>query len=341
MADFDIDDMLGPEMVKRLADLGASGHSVLSMYVDLDPSQFPTPHARQVELGSMMDQARRDGAAEDADRIGALFASRPELVHEAQAVAAFSSVGDGMLEVVPLSIPVKSMVVWDKIPWLEPLIAAAPASDWGVAVVSRRAARLFRGNSERLVEFAAFADDVHGRQRSGGLSADKYQRATENEVDAHAARVGSFLLRAHVRRPFGHLVIVAAAELWPVVERRLNGELLQVLAGTVTEDLEQADQAQILSAVAPLMDRVAQDHEQDLLNRLEHELGTGGRAAEGPVDTLAALGEKRVETLLVGESDVAERAVEEAERESAQVVVVRYETEWIARHGGIAAILRW
>jgi peptide subunit release factor 1 (eRF1) len=136
-------------------------------------------------------------------------------------------------------------------------------------------------------------------------------------------------------------VIVAADELWPVIENDLADELRRVLAGTVPEDLEHASAEQILDVVRPVIEHARRERERDLVSRVERGLAVGGRAVTGAVAVSAALEQRRVETLLVLESTVAERAIEEAERQSADVVVVHYEADWLGAHGQIAATLRW
>lgn len=130
------------DALERLGRLETAG-PVLSVYLDLDPSRFPTPAARDAELSALLSRA---GARDlDARRVRDAVKTHPDLTHGAQSVAIFSCAEAGALEVLALPEPVEPLVVVDTVPWLEPLAAMITAEDWGVAVVSRRAARLFRG----------------------------------------------------------------------------------------------------------------------------------------------------------------------------------------------------
>ena len=331
----------GTAILARLGRLDTEGHAVLTVYIDLDPSRFPTPKARRSELESLMDDAHRAGAAEHILPVLALLDAEPDLIHGAQGLAVFSSLPAGILEVVRLHRPVEPLVVVDSHPWLEPLAGQTSDGSWGVAVASRRAARLFRGDDSRLIEFASFRDPLHRRIAAGGSSQDRIERRIANQVAVHARHVAACLLRAHQRRRFEHLVIVAADEVRPLIEHSLPDELRRLLAGVVPEDLEKADGNQILTAVRPVIERLEHERERDLVARLEHGLAVGRRAASGPADVLAALEQDRVETLLVSDGQPGEHAIEAAERQSATIVVVRHEGEWLERHGGIAATLRW
>jgi hypothetical protein len=336
-----VEDHAGPVTLARLARLDTGGHPVLTVYVDLDPSRFPTPKARRSELESLMDEAHRLGAADDFVALLAWLDADPESLRDVHGLAVFSLLPAGVLEVVRLHSPVEPLVVVDSIAWLEPLASRTSDGSWGVAVASRRAARLFRGDASRLTEFASFQDPLHRRIAAGGFSQDRIERRIENQVEVHARHVAARLFRAHQRRPFKHLVIVAADEVWPLIEHSLHDELRRVLAGTVPADLEQAGENQILTVVRPVIERTERERERDLVARLERGLAVGRRAAAGPADVRAALEQEQVETLLVSDDHRADHAIAAAERQAASVVVLRHEGEWLERHGGIAATLRW
>jgi peptide chain release factor subunit 1 len=364
---------LGADTLKRLSRLDARGHSVLSVYLDLDPKRFPTPDTRHTQLGSLLDEARREAGDREVDPIEAWLDADGATRRGARGLAIFASAQAGILEVVRLTSPVEPLAVVDTIPWLEPLAALVSPGDWGVAVVSRRAARLLRGGPGALAEFAAIEDELHRRHAQGGWSQARFERGIEEQVAAHVRGVADRLLRVHLRRPFQHLVIICSEELRPVVEHSLGRELREVLAGTVAADLERASPDRIALVVAPVVGRAERDRERDLIAQLEQALGTGGPAAAGLDEVLSTLEQDRVETLLVGEReglkaglcptcgrlsgaddgrcpldgailaevDATEHAIEEAARQSARVLVARYEAEWLHEHGAIAALLRW
>ncbi len=363
-------DEIGIETLERLSRLETQGHPVLSIYLDLDPSRFPTPAARETQVRALFGEARKEAADSDVDRIQALLQAEPAITRGVRGLAIFSSAEAGVLEVVRLPSPVEPMAVVDTVPWLEPLAGMIAPDDWGVAVVSRSAARLFRGGPHALTQFAAVHDDVH---RGNGRSQARFQRGIEEEVASHVRGVAERLLRAHLRRRFDHLVIVASSELRPVIEHSLPGELKEVLAGSVDADLEHAPADELARAVAPVIERAEHDRERALVDRLEQGLGTGGPAAAGLDEVLSTLEQERVETLLVAdrsrltaglcprcarlstsdqgkcaldgavlaEVDAVEHAVDEAVRQSARVVVMRHEVNWLLEHGQIAALLRW
>ncbi len=357
--------------LERLSRIQTAGEAVLSVYVDLDPSRFPTPAARDVELSGLLGRA---GARRvDAKRVREALNAHPELAHGAHGLAIFSCAAAGILEVVALTEPVEPLVVVDSAAWLEPLAAMVRTGDWGVAVVSRRTARLLRGGPDGLVEFAVVADDLHRRHAQGGWSQARFQRGIEEQVAEHARHVAKLLLRAHQRRPFEQLIFVASGELWPVVESSLHRDLRERVAGVIERDLEHSATEQIMLAITPVIDRTEAARERVLIDRVEEGLGTGGAAAAGLDEVLAMLEQNRVEILLVPDGadltaglcphcarlfasaeghcsrdgaalisvDAIEHIVELAAQRSLEVVVVSHEPDALREHGPVAALLHW
>ncbi|MGD0452246.1 MAG: host attachment protein [Solirubrobacteraceae bacterium] len=360
--------------LERLSRIKAEGNPILSVYLDLDPSRFPTPAARDIELSSLLGAGAAGADELDVKHVREAVRTHPELAHGARGLAIFSCAASGVLEVLAVPEPVEPLVVVDSVPWLEPLAAMLASEDWGVAVLSRRDARLFRGGRDGLIEFATVSDELHRRHAQGGWSQANLQRGIEQQVSEHARHAAELLLRAHRRHSFDHVVIVASDELWPVVERSLHKDLRDRLAGVIARDLEHAPERDIARAVAPLIDDAERERERALISRLEQALGTGGPATSGLDEVLATLQEGRVEMLLLADQaklpaagscpscgglyasaegdcrvdgaalaavDAVEYLTAQAARQSIPVVVARHEPETLRAYGEVAAFLRW
>lgn len=364
---------IGADTLERIARLTTGGHPVLSVYVDLDPARFPTPAERETQLAALLGRARRERAGADADRVQALLEGDRETMREAGALAIFSSAEADVLEAVHLPGPVEPLAVVDSVPHLEPIAAMASPGEWCVAVVCRTTGRVLRGGCAGLEEVASVADEVHRQHSQGGWSQSRFSRGIDEQVHWHVERVAERLLREHEHRAFDHLVIVAGPEVRPLVEQELHGALRAVLAGTVDVDMQTASVREIERAVAPLMEDAAHARERRLLDRLDHGLGTGDRAAAGLDAVLEMLAQERVGCLLVAEGarlramrcpacgrlraagtttcpddgnalaevDGTEHVIDAAAARSVEVAVVRREAGRLDPHGGIAALLRW
>ncbi len=358
-------------MLERLGRIEAGGSPILSVYLDLDPSRFPTPAARDAELSALLAGTSADEL--DVRHVRETVRAHPELAHGAHGLAIFSCAASDVLEVLAVPEPVEPLVVIDSVAWLEPLAAMLASEDWGVAVLSRREARLFRGGRDGLVEFAAISDELHRRHAQGGWAQANLQRGIEQQVSEHARHAAELLLRAHRRHPFDHILIVAASELSPVLEKCLHQDLRDHLAGVLPRDLEHAPERDITQAVTPLIERAEREQEHALSSRLEQALATGGPAVCGLDEVLATLQQGRVEMLLLTDQakltaglcsscgrlypaadgecpldgtplvsvDAVEHLIVQAARQAIPVRVARHEPDVLRAHSDVAAFLHW
>lgn len=290
---------VGLRTLRRLSALATDGHPVLSVYLDLGEGGFETPRVRDARLSVLLASAGANGA--DAGAVCELLRVRPELLRGGHGLAIFSSARSGVLETVALPDRVEPVAVLDTIVWLEPLVAMVSCDDWGVMVLSRRVARLFRGGPRGLVEFVTIetaGTDGHARR---DWAQTPVGPGSDDRVAPLVGRAAERMLRANQRRTFDRLVLVAPDELWPVIHARLHADLLARLTAHVVLDLERAGANEITRAVAAVVEQAEWAREQQLLRRLSSVLTTGGPAAAGVDAVLASLEQRRVETVMVVE----------------------------------------
>jgi hypothetical protein len=297
------------ETLRRLADLDTGGRPVLSLYLDLDPARFPTPDTRSTELLALLADARHQAArhgreaerlvARDAARVQALVEGDPGVVGAGRAVAIFSSADADVLEIVRLRDPVEPAAAVSDVAWLAPLAAIPLDGAWGVLVTGRRIARVLRVDRAGAAEAERIEDEVHGRHAQGGWSQSRYARGIEQEVAWHVAASCEALRRAHGREPFAAVVLGAPDELRPVLAEQLPPALRALVSGWIDVDAERAPVEEIEQAVRTLQRERHADRERTLLDRLDDELGKGGRGAAGLDDVLAALEQDNIATLLI------------------------------------------
>jgi peptide chain release factor subunit 1 len=365
--------------LRRLADVRPAQGRVLSVFLNLDPTEFATPAARSSAITSVMTEAaRRIEAAEDL-----AHAEREDLKVDVErvrevlggdvaadgtrAVAVYACHAEDLLEVVSLRHPLESRVVLERTPYVEPLVSEGAPDRWCVLLVNRRVARLFVGDGERLEETDRVEDDVHRQHRQGGWSQANYQRSVEKEKDDHLARSADVAFELYKQRGFDRLLIATPDELVGEVKARLHPYLRERLVGRVQCDIENASQDDVTRCAATKIVEYAKTREREALDRMIEGIGRGGRGAGGLADVLAALNEARVETLLIasgfsaagrrdsetgmlytedaGEgdercADVVERAIEKAIEQSANVIGVKHHDD-LGPLGGIGAVLRY
>lgn len=286
---------------------------LISLYMDLDPERFAIAPARASQIRSLVDEAGRELEAQeglshderialrsDIRRIDEFLTSPEAPFRGARALAVFCSSPADLFEVVPLLRATEARVSIGRSPYVEPLVAALQDRRWLVALVNRREGLVLEGPAESLAEQARLEDFVRGRHDQGGWSQSNYERSIEKDAEDHLRRVADAINRLWRTERFHRIAVGGPPEVVPRFETHLAGDVRPHLVGErVAVDLSSANEEQVRRAVAGLVAEDEKRSERDALDRLEAGIGSGGRAAGGPYDTLAALNERRVQTLLL------------------------------------------
>src|SRR5215211_2118074 len=367
------------DQLRGLAELRLDRPVVLSLYLNLDPSQFATPPARKTSVRSLLDEAERrvregNGLSHD-DRM-ALQASleRASAFLEndlpsvgAHALAVFASERNGLFEALKLPRSVPNRVAIGRSPVVGPLARLARRERWCVALVNRRDARILRGSPDGLRELEQIHDDVSGQHDQGGWSQARYQRGIEKEKDDHLKDTGDALMRHFKRQPFERLIVGGPREVVTDFEQKLHHYLRERLAGRIEVDVRSSPD-QVLDAARPLIEELERERERKALEKL------GERGATGLENVLPPLNERRVELLILDEQfggvtgvqclecgwlglegdrcpadgselaqleDLTEAMIELSVQQAADLLAVRRERAALEAHGGAAALLRF
>ena len=368
---------LSADTLRRLAELRPAGGKVVSLYLNLDPTEFASPQARSTAINSLLDEADRHARAEspavreDVQRLRGYLKTFD--FQGAHGVAVFACGSDDLLEAIKLPRAVGNCVVIDDAPYVEPLVEVQTAARYAVVLVNRQVARIFRGSRDRLDQVALIEDEVHRRHDQGGWSQARYQRSVDKEAYDHLRNAADELLRRFNRRPFDALFAAAPEAVWRDFRDRLHPYLRERLAGRIEVDVENTTVDDVQHAAEDVIAGYERKLEKETLDRLVAEHNSGGRGTTGLDDTLHALNEQRVEALLLQENfdaagvccpqcgwlgtpgaahcpadgtqtatrdDITDLAVRRALTQSAAVVVVR-DDERLEPLGSIAALLRF
>jgi peptide subunit release factor 1 (eRF1) len=376
----------GAREVRRIVSHRGQG-PVISLYLDLDPDRFATPPARASQIQSLLDEAHRQIEAGDFDhdrlmslredwkRIQSFLASDEGAAFKgARSLAVFSATADDLFETVKLPRAVPGQVAIEPTPYVAPMIDAVQTRRWLVALVNRRSGLVLAGSPDGFDERDRVEDDVRGKGEGGGWSQANYERSIEADVDAHLKRIAEVVNLRWREERFDRIAIGGLEETVPRFEELLADEVRRGLApGRVEVDFSSATDTQIREAVAKLVAEDEKRSEREVLDRLADALGAGGRGAAGPEQTVEALNERRVATLLlepgfdgVGKrchtcglllvgadgtcpadgselediDHLREAVVEAAVAQDADVLVVRSYPD-LGPHRGIAALLRF
>src|SRR3954471_12937966 len=352
---------------------------VLSVFLNLDPTQFATAAARSSAITSVITDAthkveEKDGLThdermalrDDVERVREVLLGSGIAANGPRAVAVYACGPEDLLEVVRLRRPVENRVVLDRTPCVEPLVMQGSDERVMVLLTTRSAARLFFGPGDALEETDRIADDVHQQHDQGGWSQLNYQRSVEKEVSDHLQNAADLAFDLYKQRGADRVLIGVPGELLGEFKSKLHPYLKERIAGKVSVDVENASLDDVCTAAGTAITEHVMRSEREALDRLQQGVGTGGRGAAGIAEVLDALNQARVETLLIAENfrasgrvdfdaglllpegaeqgepvaDIVEPAIEKAVEQSAQTLVVRHHDD-LGPLGGIGAVLRF
>ncbi len=303
---------LTPEKLRELADLKPDNARVLSLFLNLEPTEFASPAARGAEVRSLIDQANRlvkeengighaelAALREDVERVDRYFNNGDFDAKGAHGLAVYVAGPADLFEVVKLPRPVQTNVVVDDSPYIEPIADLGSRARWWVLLVSRKNGRILSGTTDGFREVDQVWDDTHGQHDQGGWSQARYQRSVEEEKNSHVRAVCDVLFEHQKRAPRDCLLVGCNEELYPDVQGSLHAYLKERLVGRFDVDVENSSPQTVFEAAKPKMEEHESQREREALDKLVEGAGTGGRGVAGLGPTLEALNEQRVGKLLV------------------------------------------
>ena len=365
--------------LRALAEVRPERGRVLSVFLNLDPTEFATPPARSSAITSVMTAAahkieskeglsheERMALKDDVQRVREVLAGSDLATNGTRGVAVYACKELDVLEVLKLRRTIDSKVVLDRTAFIEPLVLQGTDEQWMVLLVNRRAARIFVGPGDELEETDRIVDDIRSQHDQGGWSQLNYQRSIDKDVSDHVGNAAELAFEIYKTRGLDRVLIGAPEELLSELKSKLHPYLRERIAGKVSVDIENASLDDVRGEAGRAIEAHVRKCEREALDRLVEAVGRGGRGAAGIEQVLDALNQARVETLLIAENfraggrrdfeagpllpenadagepveDIVEPAIERAIEQSASPLVVRYHDD-LQPLGGIGAVLRF
>lgn len=304
--------MVSESVINSLRDYSSAEQSpVVSLYLDIDGSRFPSRSDYEAELSFMISNTRKTAG----ERLGLTRDQGYQLDAELKAIGdfitlefernsvrsllVFSCRTEGFWQTIPLNISVKNEMFVDFKPHIAPLADMLDRHrDTCVLITSKQTARLFNVNHEGIIEHPEIMDEVSGHHGQGGWQQDKLQRRHRQEVNEHLKNAAAAALGYFKREGFNRFMVGVADELWPDLEKALHPYLRERLAGRFTCDIKTAAK-DILTRTNTLLAEVREAEDLDLLKSLGPKLTDGRIFVGGLDDVLAVLNQRRVDLLLI------------------------------------------
>ncbi len=299
-------DLVAADQIQFLSTFDSPDHPVLSLYLDISPVQRP---GRKYQLAlkelirnraEALDRAQHDAFMEEAARVEDFVLYR--YAERGVGLAIFSCAEHGLWHVYRLPERVYDLLVFDQRPYLRPLLTMIDNQErYGVILVDRQQARLFQVFLGEIEEYTDLVSDVPRYHKQGGWSAARYQRHSDNEALHHLKRVADLAPKFFEQQEVNHILLGGTDEnvAW---FRQYLPEALQVrISGTFPIRIDAPDQA-ILDKVMEIQHHVERQVETDLVQTLITTASKGGPAVVGLDETLMALAQQRVMTLVVADN---------------------------------------
>jgi peptide subunit release factor 1 (eRF1) len=296
------------DALRTLAAFKGTEAPVVSVYLDVDGRRYPRRQEYEAALTRLLHprQVSNDGSvAVDLHRIESHVRAGFDR-SQTRGLALFACSAHGFWEVIPLAVPVRNQCVVNHTAHIRQLEAILHNNErFGVLVVDRQRARAFVFEQGELVDHSEQFDRLPRHDDDhGDWDRDHLRDHTAAMAHAHVRRAGQVAFALHQERPLDHLILSAPNELIGELERGLHAYLRERIVARVTLPAA-ASPSRIRAAAFEVDAKVERAKAAAVVERLRDRLGAGSGAVAGLEGTLAALNERRVETLLVSEGFVA------------------------------------
>jgi len=305
--------MFSKQDLKELAGYRSETSPVLSIYLDVDSTRLTADQYR-LTLKGMLKSVADQAANEDIERVERYLDF--EYDHEGNGLALFSA--QDFWRAYPLAVPVGNDVHVGAQPYIKPLADFFEAYDrYGVVLVDREGARLFMFSQGTLQEATGvlgeeIKEQIRGAAGRGGRSSTGSGHGRTSGLDHRIDQIAARNLReiAELTRDFyqaGHCerIILGGtdenrARFLSLLPRALHDKVI----GDITIDMYASADEVLERSMEIIEASVAERKEafvESLITAAHKDSGSLGLA-----DTLLAMQERRVQTLVVSEGFSAE-----------------------------------
>lgn len=293
--------------IRELASIKGDKAPITSCYLDVDGRRL----ARHQDLVHEVDvllkgaRSRADGqpsVAADLQRI-------ESYVHEGldrsrvRGVAIFACSADQLWRVVELPVPVPTRLVINHVPAVGQLESVLREHEpIGVLMADRQRARMFVFALGELVERSELFEEVPRAADSRGLRdrGGDHPQVLEAHTHQHLRNAAQVAFAVWSQHPFDHLAIAAPDDLAGQLEGELHPYLRERLCGRLAVPVTAAH-TDVLAAAQQVESQVERRREADVVDRLRAAAAAGRKGVAGLADTVDALADHRVDTLVVSQ----------------------------------------
>ena len=293
--------MITQDYIEQIESFDSHGAPVLSLYLDLPPErQFN--NAYRIVLKDLLKEsreglskaARRDFERE-AERVQTWLGERRP---EGRSLMLFTCSARDFWQPTYLSVGNRDHLAFEPKPDLAPLFELmAEYERYAVAVVDKKQAHVYSVFMGEIEAENHSEDFVPAKHDQGGVSQANYLRHHEAHVYRHLKPVVECLTQMSRDRPFDRLVLSGPEEVRDELADLLPKDLARRVVATLP-DLP-ANEAQVLRITLEVEEQVERREENARLDHVLEVAASGGPATAALTETLLALWQRAVHTLLI------------------------------------------
>ena len=297
--------------IRELAAIKGEHAPITSCYLDVDGRRLARHQDLQHEVEVVLKgvRARANGEVSvqsDLRRIEQLVRSGLDR-SRVRGLAIFACSADRLWEVIELPVPVPTRVVINHVPAVGQLESVLREHvPIGVLLADRQRARMFVFELGELVERSETFDAVprdagaRGERDRGGDHPQMIEAHTQQHL-RNAARVA---FEVWTQYKFEHLAIAAPDNLAGQLEAALHPYLRKRLCGRLAVPVT-AGHGEVLAAAEQVEAAVERSREARVVERLRTATTAGRRGRAGLAAVVEALGDHRVDTMIVSKGFAA------------------------------------
>jgi len=284
-----------------------SEEGILSVYLRVDPKLM---YERRHPLSEFKAALKHVDAPPEENR-SRLHSEIDRVLHfleepwspTGRGLVIFSCQPLGLWETVSLNVTVPNVVHFTETAQVRILARIIDENErYAAVVVDKEDAHLYiihMGEIEQATE--VFDEGVPGRHEQGGWSQARYRRHHEFHVHEHLKHVLERLQRYHQTRPFDRLILSGSEEALTEFEKMLPTPLQELVIGNFSVNRMDRPQ-EILDRARPVYEAFERRQEEALVDQIVNDSAAGGPGVLGAGDTIRALNEGRIRTLVVGDA---------------------------------------
>ncbi|NLH06065.1 MAG: hypothetical protein GX484_00505 [Chloroflexi bacterium] len=279
---------------------------VVSLYLNLAPHLRSTPEAYRARLKSLLKEVAGQAADEDIAAIEDYF--NKSFDWQGRSVAVFSNQAGGLWRVQTFAVPLRSSIYVGSRPFLLPLVRLMDVyGSYSVALVDQQTLRLLHVHLGELVATQRVEGEEVRRQKVGGGAAGRSRTRGEDPSSVTQTTVRSNLktfadaLAAFCKQHQTEHILIGGAEPTVNAFREMLGQPWQNCVESTFNISMRASDSEVIERSLEIVLSQVEAGEAELAQRVKALAARGGNGVVGVDDTLAAVQEGRVQTLVLVE----------------------------------------